>query len=233
MGKKMVNLVYTIANEKYKEVVNLCCKSIRRYSNIDFCYISSFDLNIEGAMNFAMENFDYKFLSKFMIHKWCNFDKYDNFLFVDSDMICCKNTDIMFEVISQNHNIIHGVKEKSSLQNSGVWFRFSEKVFSENQIGYNSGTFGFNKNMVKLFDELKTYIEKNKHAAICDQPLFNEFFVEKGMVSDSLSPYVYLVGDRYKDINTGKNDVVLKHYLGDYGNNGVKLEKMKKDYDNL
>ena len=110
------------------------------------------------------------------------------------------------------------------------FFRFTnEKI--DNAIGYNSGTFGFNKSNSDVFSEFIDYAILNKNKALNDQSLYNEFFNIKKIISPTLSEFVYLDHPVGNYCYTNKNDAAIIHFLGNYGNAGYKLNKIKQELE--
>jgi lipopolysaccharide biosynthesis glycosyltransferase len=225
----MKNLIYTIVTKNYEPIFNLFLTSITRHTKFDICCIT--DSVCSSTHIYNCPNFDSKFDARFRIGEWESSKNYDNFLYLDVDILCQKDIGIIFEIIDSNKDCLHCVKELDCLNRAGFYHTFSGHIFDDSCPAYNSGTFGFNKKILPLFNELLIYINDNRHLAICDQPLFNEFFTKKNVLVSTLSPYVYLMNDNlYRNVNPiNLEDVVFRHYLGDYGNVDIKIRKMEAD----
>lgn len=93
----------------------------------------------------------------------------------------------------------------------------------------NAGTFAFDKELIGMFPELCSYIGQYKHEAIFDQPLFNQFWIEKGLLSPALSPFVRFESPAtyYDEINQihDQGSFVLHHFLGARAATKCKIEK--------
>ena len=231
------NVIYFSINKNYLECLtyNLnCLKKITK--NYDICCIIPQELNLqltEIKKHCLLDVFDL-YSSRFLIYKWEEFNRYDNFLYLDADAILLKSPDEIFKIIESQPDFIHGVKEKHDISClKDPFFRFTDNKI-ENAIGYNSGTFGFNKKISYIFPEFVEYINLNKEKALNDQPLYNEFFNIKKNILPTLSKFVYFKDPiNYYDKNNiniiCKSDATIIHFLGNYGNLNYKLEKIKEE----
>jgi lipopolysaccharide biosynthesis glycosyltransferase len=170
--------------------------------------------------------FDYRYVSKFVINNFSNIDQYDNFLFLDLDIICNANLDKVFETIN-NSDIVHGVKEKECLLKSDHFHKFddlSSYNINDSDLAYNAGTFGFNKNLRKIFINFIDFINQNKNQ-YCDQPIFNVYFNHHKLIQPTLSEFVFL--ENYSININPIEKCNLVHFLGNYGNIHNKITRIK------
>lgn len=229
----MKNLIYLVSDENYKECLKICVDSIFKHNDIDVCCIAPENFKpYAPTKTYFVKNFDWKYRDKYSIVNWNDFDNYDNFLYLDSDTICYKKLDSIFNNIQESPENMHCVSEiLEPLSLGGIdGFRFSESLLSDPR-RYNAGTFGFNKKIKPIIFEFLSYIEKYKGITWSDQPLFNEFFISKNMTINTLSKYVYLEGEIWKTANSiSQNDACVRHYLGRYGNSGIKHHKMEEAF---
>ena len=227
----MANLIYFAIGNNYKDCLFICLNQLVKYSNADICCISSesFALDNLNIKTYILNDFDYKYSARFNIVNWEYFDNYENFLYLDSDVLCYKKTDDIFNDIQNQPDIVHGVRELQSIQETtDEMFRLSQNPLPVS-CAYNSGSFGFNKKIKPVFSEFLRFIEQNKSIAINDQPLFNEFFIARKIIGPTLSKYVYLEGRQYEPINIIKQkDAVIRHFVCGYGNSKSKCSRMEE-----
>jgi lipopolysaccharide biosynthesis glycosyltransferase len=226
----MKNLIYTICDNNYKDLLPFWINSIRTYNDVDLLVISSpnFSSSDLTYIHHVDHQFDYKYTSKFLINRVSDISDYDNFLFLDLDIICKSNLDDLFIKISSDIDKIHGVKETESLILSDKFHRFdniNQFYITDDDIGYNAGTFGFNKNLLNVFDQFLQFINNNKSYAYCDQPAFNMFFNDRKLLLPSLSEFVYLDGHEVNSTNA--ESCRLFHFLGCYGDIGNKIKRIE------
>ena len=235
----MRNLIYTVSTATYYPLLHICVDSIRRFSDVDICCITPasekpFRTKAKNVFLLPSENFDARYTSKFTINQWDAAKDYDNFLYLDSDQVCIKNPDVVFDCIANSPNKVCAGVEHHDLNRSWFAHKFTDKTFKEKQEAYNAGIFGFNRNLAGAFEELLQFIEENWQYCLFDQPLFNEFFIEKDLLNPSLSPYIYYDCDcmHHTATNNTKdvNEVVFIHAMGGFGKIDEKFNKMKFNY---
>jgi lipopolysaccharide biosynthesis glycosyltransferase len=184
---------------------------------------------------YEVDNFDYMFTAKYIINKWDRVSSYDNFLYLDVDAIPVKSLDLIFSTIQEQKFNIHCVKEKNSLNTSDLYHKFSNTSYDSNIPAFNSGTFGFNKECLEVFNEYISYTNAYRQYAIMDQSVFNEFFANKNLTLPTLSKFTYLYNDRdiYKDINqTTLREASVVHFLGN-AFLGKNVQTMKEVLSNV
>lgn len=182
-----MNLIYTIANEDYFPLLRLFAESLRIFSDVDLCILipARAETPEIDAFFHRLRPFDFPFTSKFQITNWPNYSLYSKFLYVDPDSIFCGDPAEIFNSIGESMQApveIYG-------DNFGQafilpWFE------GHTDFVVNAGTFACDLERVNMFPELCGYIESNKHRAPFDQPLFNQFWIEKGLLSPELSSFV-------------------------------------------
>jgi len=224
---KKKNLIYIIANKAYKNFAEMCVNSIKKHNDIDICCICPEGFTLPDVKMFNIPDFDWRYTSKYIIKSWSEQRNYENFLYVDTDVICNSNLDEIFDIIESNRNVIHGVMEIKSINTSPIYHKFSSYDYPPWQIGFNAGTFGFNRNILDRFDDFIGFIKYHQHMATgFDQPLFNEYFIQNNCIIPSLSPYVKLIDPKYEDINP-VGEAKLNHFLGIVGNIDIKTDMIK------
>lgn len=233
----MKNLLYFIANTKYRDILQYNIDQIKKISNnnFDICCITDKTFTLENNTYpihiHSIDAFDYRYSAKFEVDTWPYWSQYDNFLYLDTDCIVVKNINHIFEVIENSPDVIHGVREKDNLNNSNhVYYRFTNTIYPHNPECFNAGTFGFSRKMLPLLQEFKKFIAYHKSNAHIDQALYNEFFAgQKNIVQSTLTPFVNLYNpnnDHGRDINNVTIlDACIIHFLGNMYN-GKPIEHM-------
>jgi lipopolysaccharide biosynthesis glycosyltransferase len=232
----MKNLIYTNCTDNYKEVLNLWANSLNHYNNIDLLVLCPENFECDSRfLKHPIKNFNHSYTGRFFIHEYEKINDYDNILYLDLDILCLKPLEELFKTIDRNKDIIHGVKEGEYLKYTGPFHRFmnvDQNSISEKIHAYNSGTFGFNRNMLSVFPEFIKFVEKeletNSHDPFfSDQPFFNMFFANKELLKPTLWEYVFLI-----DFGINAHPVEecnLIHFVGSYGDPNYKLNLMR-DY---
>ena len=217
------NLVYFICNNLYKELLVLSLDFL--YVNInrettDVLVIAANDLKFakgETAPDhiFYVDPFDFKYHAKYDFTKWKHVHNYDNFLYMDADAIAIRNIDKAFSACYNRPHVLHCAMENNSIAKSDKNHKFSDFEYPDNIVAYNSGTFGFNKQLLPLFEEFHSYIEEHKEKAYHDQALFNEYFIQKGVVEPTYSLLIYFTIRNWKVPNTiDIEDSSIVHFFG-------------------
>jgi len=163
-----------------------------------------------------IDPFDYKYTAKYLINDFKKVKKYDNFLYMDADcMAINKGVQKAFIAASNRKNILHSVKEKDSIDIAVGSHKFSNFKYPNHVIGYNAGTFSFNKALLPLFKEFLLFIEENKDKAIHDQSLFNEFFIRYGVIEPTLSLITYMTIRSWRVENMiSREEASIIHFFG-------------------
>jgi lipopolysaccharide biosynthesis glycosyltransferase len=218
------NLIYYICDNAYKDIlqINLKCFNKNNNKDIDTCCIvpkgfQFLENDLKPTHIIEVDNFDFKYTAKFIINKLNLASNYENFLYLDVDAIPVKSLESVFECIENQKNIIHGVKEVDCLNTNIGYFKFSDTNYDLSIKGFNAGTFGFNKINLNSFNILLEYINSVKNKAVCDQPIFNEFFSSLNLIQPTLSDFVYLknIGGAWDSINKiSIKDSSIIHFLG-------------------
>lgn len=243
---KSKNLIYTICSGGYIKLLEMFVKSLKRFNDIDILVITDDQLMIPkiqklGCLCHLTTRIDWRHSGKFIFYEYPGYIHYDNFLFLDTDIICKQNLDSLFETIESDKTKFHLVKARESLKgtikaqdgfNVTKWFRIRDYDPKENSMGYNAGTFGFNKLLFPHIQKLHDYMKTNRHKGICDQPIFNVYIDYFEVGTPSLSEYVWL------DLDISRNKCTLQssslvHFVRGYGAVEYKEEKMKKLYDEI
>ena len=215
------NLVYYICDNNYSDVLEINLKHLYQHNNVDTCCIAPHGFIPEAKYApthiHYVDDFDYKYTAKFIIGDWDKIYNYENILYLDVDAIPKKDLGEIFETIQNQNDIIHGVVEKISLNNSDSYHKFSNDHYPDNTFAYNAGTFGFNIKMLNIFKDYLLFTSEIKNIAELDQPIFNEFFNKIKLIQPTLSKFVHLynMNDIYKDINqTSLDSASIVHFLG-------------------
>lgn len=185
----------------------------------------------ERVFNYSLQVDDFSFKSKYSINSWSNIKYYDNILYLDCDVLCLNSVDKVFDAIENNKDFLNGVIEHICFNESGHYYRFKDIKYDEKTPAYNAGSFGFNKKLLYQFDLFLDFITLNSQYVLTEQPLFNEFFISKNLLSSDISSFVYLDCDceNHLNINSSKKvkDITFLHALGGYENVEKKFVKMK------
>lgn len=240
------NLIYTICSGGYIKLLEMFVKSIKKFNDVDILIITDevsmvpkiTELN---CLPFVTTKIDWRHSGKFIFYQYPDYHRYENFLFLDTDIICKKNLDGLFETIESDKSKFHLVKARESLKgtikaqdgfNVTKWFRTRDYSPKENSMGYNAGTFGFNKLLFPHILKLHDYLKTNRNKGICDQPIFNVYVDYFEIGKPSLSQYVWL------DLDVSRNKCTLDssslvHFVRGYGAVEYKEEKMRNLYDQI
>jgi lipopolysaccharide biosynthesis glycosyltransferase len=232
------NLIYYQVNEAYLNCFLYNVKLCRKYNDTDICCIIPKTLQEKIPADiffFCPEEFDHRSTAKYQIVNWERFHEYDNILYLDCDAFVKKTLTPIFDIIQNEPNYIHGVKELHNLKDGDHYFRITKNIYEEgHNHAYNAGTFGFNKQLTPYFIELIDYIKQpeyqNIYVRFSEQPYFNEFFSGiKNIIKPTLSNFVYL-GGRNSSFNSTSprsctnsmsfDDATVIHYLGGWGGGG-------------
>lgn len=221
----MKNIIYFAFNKDYLKLFKYSYYSIRRHNpEIEILCIIPKGLEIGKniqVQKFEQENYDYEYSARYTIASWEKFDEYDNYLYLDCDTLCLGKLEEFFLEIDKEKNKIHAVKENESINKASYHYNFDQRQFIKDTPSFNSGTFGFNKQMKQSFVNFTQFIQENKKKAVFfDQPLFNIYFHDQFL--ESFSKYVELF-ERYKPLNTR-----LVHLLGSLYNSNGKLQIYKR-----
>lgn len=212
--------------------------TLRKFNNCHFLHflcICPKDFYQRADCGYFVDyTFEYKFKSKYILYKWEGADYYENFLYLDNDILCQGNIDEIFDLIQENPSKIHGVTEFDHLEDVPLhnmgYARFTNSITHPKSPSYNAGSFGFNRQMLPRFYDYLNFTYSNQHKAICDQPIFNEFFIERSSITPSLNPFVKLL----LDTGDAKDSTEpLLHYNGYYGEANPKLERMINKYNRI
>jgi lipopolysaccharide biosynthesis glycosyltransferase len=229
MSKK---LIYTICNNSFNELFPIFFKTIREHNpEVDLLVITDkiefFKNKFEDLMLYQISDLDWKYSGRFMIHNWERIHNYETILYLDCDIICQKNLGEVFNLISAQKNKLSLVQSYLSIALHLDWFLMKGYKASENAVSYNSGTFGFNINQLKIIKELCEFVALNAENNLCDQPIFNAFIDKQNLGDPNLTNYVWL------DANTKRNifnidDYPLIHFLSGFGEYLGKKQRMEK-----
>lgn len=231
-----MNLIYTISSPSFKLLFKMMVDTIKRYNDVDICCICpiDFDAPIKNCKYFHIDNFDFRYTSKFVINQWEEAEKYNNFLFLDNDILCQNAITSLFDIVKSNPHFMHGVTEFQGFgevpTHNIPYFRIFDNILNKESGAYNAGTFAFNKYIFPLLKEYLDFTRMHKEKAICDQPLFNEFFIDRNAVTPSLNQFVELLLDTGEAKDSNKP---LLHYNGYYGEARPKLERMINKYNRI
>lgn len=221
----MKNIIYTIADKNFLKLFKYFYYSLRRYdTETKLVCITPKDVEIKfnDIIQYKIDDFDFKYFGKYKIVEWPDFDLYENYIYLDSDILFLENPKNLFIEIEKDKNKIHSVIENYSINNADEHFNFDKIIFEKDTPSFNAGNFGFHKNFKNKIKEFIDYTEKNKEKSkISDQPLFNIFF--HNLINDSFSKYIEL----FEMVKPIKPKAV--HLLGSMYNIGGK-EKIYKKY---
>ncbi len=217
------NLVYFICNNLYKELLQLNLDFL--YANIDrstteTLVIAAKDLKFsKGDAKpdhiFYVDSFDYKYHAKYDLTKWKYVSDYENFLYLDVDAIVIRNIENAFKACINRPLIVHSAMENPSIAKSDKNHRFSDFVYPDHIISYNAGQFGFSKQLLPLFEEFHVYIDEHKEKAYHDQSLFNEYFIQKGVIEPTYSLLTYFTIRNWKVPNVIPiEEASIVHFFG-------------------
>jgi hypothetical protein len=186
-----------------------------------------FKNKFEDLMVYQIPDLDWKYSGRFMIHNWERIHNYETILYLDCDIICQKNLVEVFNLILVQKNKLSLVQSYPSIAQDLDWFLMNGYKASENAVSYNSGTFGFNIEQLKIIRELCEFVALNAENNICDQPIFNAFIDKQNIGDPNLTNYVWLDSDIKR--NSFKiGDYPLIHFLSGFGEHLGKKQRMEK-----
>lgn len=240
---KKNNLIYTVCVGQYTKILEMFIKSIKKFNDTDVLVINdnknlkSF-LDENSCFSETVPNLDWKYSGRFIISELNNFHKYENYLYLDLDIICQKNIDNIFNIIETNKEKINSVKSYNIInnlvisggQNITQWFKPNNYNFEVDSVVYNSGTIGFNKILMGEIKNLYNFVDSQKKYGICDQPLFNSFLNKNKLGVPTLNEFVWLDQNIKRNVKNIK-DIELIHFCGEYGNVLNKEKRMKNIFN--
>ncbi len=229
----MKNLIYFALNENYLKIFKYSLHSLKKClpKNTDICCIIPEESNAFDKIDVLkfkikdLQKEDFHYSIRYMICLWDKFEEYENFIYLDCDTLILDNVQDLFIEIEEKKNKIHACKENESINNSDYHFNFNGTIFEKDCPAFNSGIFGFNKQIKEKLIDFLDFIKTNKKATSkCpnDQPLFNVFFHD--YFDESFSKYIELF-EMYKPFNPK-----IVHLLGSIHNPQEKIKRYKRFY---
>lgn len=203
------NIIYCCFDKNYLKLFKYLYYSLKNnnYEGKILCITDeSLDLSAFDVEQWKVKNLDTKYTAKYIIIDWNKFENYDNYLYLDTDVIAIKKIDELFEEIQKDENNFHAAQEVKSLNNANQYFNFDKRKFNEDTPAFNAGIFGFNKKQKNEINQFLNFINNNKEKAIHDQPLFNIFFYKK--IKNSFGEHIEMF-DYYKPVETK-----IIHFMG-------------------
>jgi len=190
----MKNIIYTIVDKNFLKLFKYFYYSLRNVNpEIKLLCITPKDLEIKfkDVIQYKIDDFDFKYSGKYKIVEWLEFDNYDNYIYLDSDILFLEDPEILFSEIEKDKSKIHSVRENHSLNNATIFHNYNGTIFEQDSPSFNAGNFGFNKILKSKFKDFLIYIKENKlKASHYDQPLFNIYFYNQ--IIESFSKYIEL-----------------------------------------
>jgi hypothetical protein len=190
----MKNIIYTIIDKNFYKLFKYFYYSLRKVNpEIELLCITPKDLEIKfkDVLQYKIEDFDFKYSGKYKIVEWPEFENYDNYIYLDTDILFLEDPQDLFLEIEKDQNKIHSVRENHSLNNASLCHNYNGTIFEQDSPSFNAGNFGFNKILKSKFKDFLIYVEENKSkASLYDQPLFNIYFYNQ--ITESFSKYIEL-----------------------------------------
>jgi hypothetical protein len=243
METKNNNLIYTVCVGQYTKILKMFVDTVKKFNDTNILVINS-DKDLKSFLdeNFCLSetipNLDWQYSGRFIISELDKFHTYENYLYLDLDILCQKNIDVVFDIIESNKEKIHSVKSYNIINNLVVsngqditsWFKPINHNFKNDSIVYNSGTIGFNKKLMGQIKNLYNFVNSQKKYGNCDQPLFNSFMDIYDLGLPTLNEFVWL--DQNEKRNVKKmEDLHLIHFCGEYCNIVNKEKRMKNIFN--
>jgi hypothetical protein len=197
----MRNIVYTIIDKNFYKLFKYFYYSLRKVNpEIKLLCITPKDLEIKfkNVLQYKIEDFDFKYSGKYKIVEWPEFDNYDNYIYLDSDVLFLEDPKDLFLEIQKDKNKIHSVRENHSLNNSDACHNYNKTIFNPDSPSFNAGNFGFNKTLKSKFKDFLIYIKNNTELSLYDQSLFNTYFYNQ--ITENFNNYIELF-EHVKPIN--------------------------------
>ena len=115
METKNNNLIYTVCVGQYTKILKMFVDTVKKFNDTDILVINS-DKDLKSFLdeNFCLSetipNLDWQYSGRFIISELDKFHTYENYLYLDLDILCQKNIDVVFDIIESNKEKIHLVK---------------------------------------------------------------------------------------------------------------------------
>jgi len=178
-------------------------------------------------------------INKSKIYDFKDFEKYNKFLYIDSDTLIIKNINIIFDYISEE-NIYTSQGYGSTLDHPIFTIGLTDleklKIKNEKRQGISAGIFAFTKNKMPFFKELFYFIRnhKDQNLPMMDQPYFGTFILRNNpdylVLGDPLhtpnSKNIFISNEASSNLNSIETVVIL-HFAGSIGNGLHKINIMK------
>jgi hypothetical protein len=219
---KTINFdVLIITDESTKKIIEKL--NIVNFFNIHFLITETPENSVQASMN------------KYLVYDFEKIWDYEKIFLLDSDIICMKNSDILFN-LKLASNQIYAVRQKSlTFQNFKNYYHgfpflpdsFIKHVEKTDQTPFNAGQFLFlNSDVMKIhFENIKHFIKKWTGDFFYEQCFFNYYFCKAEMaMSRELDRFIALVCPTNNFRSNLVLDTRLIHFIGPSSNAKVKLE---------
>lgn len=247
------NLIYyTVYGEKYCILLNESLKSLHQNNNsknFDVLIITDYDTKqiFENNCN-VKQYFNIKYhlvekptdaiqssMNKTKVFDYAEIDYYNKILFLDCDIICLKDVQIIFDSISVE-NKLYVFNNPNVDMNSyasvfhGLKHNTDDVIKVATDLHYkpfNAGQFCFvnSERMKNHFSNLNIFINDWPSAYFFEQSFMNVYFVLAGALNFSLRDYFCLANCNSKTFDKVHNDVsVFLHFIAPALDGEKKLE---------
>jgi hypothetical protein len=215
---------------KYREDILLICDKFIKdnitidYPNLKYMIVEEVDKNLSSGNKLRV--YEYEFLSK-----------YNNILFLDSDILVINDINPLFEesslekdkfIVSSEIGLSHNNRVITNSGHAGELLTENQKILYKNIPCINAGCFLFRNNKENLETLKETYnlYINGKRLDLYEQPYLNYVLLIRNKFIHNLQNYISHISliDRNKSII---------HYCGPVGNFEFKFKFMKRDLDIL
>jgi alpha-N-acetylglucosamine transferase len=220
------NLIYMVAiGKKYQDEAIMLVNSLRKIGlfNGEIICITNSLFNIGDANIVIIKEQIIPHLIRFHAYKLINFIDYDKVMYLDTDILCQKPINKLFN----NDGSLHYTEEQWNDDKNLINFDTAEALYWKNKNGINSGTFcisghNINEFLYKWKETYEKTLDKRYFKRYYDQASFN-YIIRKNLIKNTQWD-IGLIGFPHNKIDYRSG--IIAHYT-------INKKLMIKDYVKL
>jgi lipopolysaccharide biosynthesis glycosyltransferase len=243
------NLIYyTVSGDlKYLELLEISIKSLIDLGKYKDDILIICDSNIKENININYPNLKFMLVdkvdgnlsagNKLRVYEYSHLPKYDNILFLDSDILIINDINLLFKesnlvkdkfIVSSEIGLFHNNRVITNNGHAGELLTEDQKITYKDIPCINSGCFLFrnNKENLEILKETYNLYINGKRFHLYEQPYFNYVLLMKNKFIHNLQSYV-----SHTSLVDKEKSII--HYCGSVGNFQSKFKFMKRDLELL